>query len=408
MAMRAAIALGLATVLTQATAHAQQQPPPADAPPGTPPPADAPPASPPPPAQPPAQRQQLQAPAGAVAAGVPGYCQYIEGVADAEGALLIAPEIFGAAGMINVGQAEGGDGVALGAPRGRLMLGLEWDLIEIWRGFDVHSRADALCRRYRAQSALEIAVRAGPDVGSAPALAARAKVLAEALPAAEALVDALHGDVREARATVDELDVVRLRLDELRSEARNVVLAQQRMEALPYRNGGALTQVLADYRKADDEVEEIEGGLRSLDAWSFELRGGIDEVLGVEQDVPLFGLATLTFDIGGLWVPSANSRAREGRKRWVAEDVMGPDRRIAELVSQLRSVRDAERARLKEVALLAEDLGVQLREVRSLGTSHVRRYESFLFFELVRLQGEKAYLEAHLEEIDRIMGNVEP
>jgi hypothetical protein len=124
--------------------------------------------------------------------------------------------------------------------------------------------------------------------------------------------------------------------------------------------------------------------------------------------VPLFGLVTLRFDLGGLWTPGANDRAREGRRRWVAEDVMGPDRRVAELVHQLEAVRDAQNARLREVTLLVDDLGEQLREVKLLGTSRVRRYESFLFFELVRLQGEQAYLEAHLEEIDWILGTVRP
>lgn len=384
MGTRAAIALALATVLARSSAEAQEP---------TPPPADRP--------------QAGGAPeAGAVASGVPGYCQYVESVADAEAALLQAPDIFGSVGAINAGEGEGG--TAFGKPRPRVMAGVEYDFVELWRGFDVQSRAEALCRRYRAQSALEVAVRAGADVGAAPALAARAKVLAEALPSAEALVDALRGDVREARATVDELDVVRLRLDELRSQARDVALAQQRIEGMPFRDGGAISDVVLAYRKADDEVERYDGGLRSLDAWSLEVRGGYDEIIGVDQKVPLFGLVTLTFDLGGLWTPGANSRAREGRQRWVAEDVMGPDRRVAELVQQLQSVRAAQNARLQEVSLLVDDLGAQLREVKSLGTNRVRRYESFLFFELVRLQGEQAYLQAHLEEIERILGTVHP
>ena len=122
------------------------------------------------------------------------------------------------------------------------------------------------------------------------------------------------------------------------------------------------------------------------------------------QGTPFFGLLTLRFDLGALWVGSANSRAREGRGRWTEEDVMSADRRVAELLGQLRTVRDAEAARLQEVSVLVDDLGAQLREVQGLGTSRVRRYESFLFFELARLRGEQAYLQTHLEEIDRILG----
>jgi len=405
MGKRAAFALAVATVLAQTSAAAQ--PPPADAPPeGPPPPADRPRTGPPPPADRLEQPGDGAPPSMAVPAGVPGYCQYVQGVASSEGALLQAPSLFGSVGAINAGEGE--DVVAFGKPRPRVMLGVEYDFVELWRGFDVRSRAEALCRRYRAQSALESAVRAGTEVGAAPALAARAKVLAEALPSAEALVDALRGDVREARATIDELDVVRLRLDELRNQARDVALAQRRIEGMPYRDGGALTDVVTAYREADDEVEKLEGGLRNLDAWSLEVRGGYDEIIGVDQEVPLFGFVTLSFDLGGFWTPGANRRAREGRRQWVAEDVMGPDRRVAELVNQLHGVRDAQNARLREVSLLVDDLGAQLREVKSLGTSRVRRYESFLFFELVRLQAEQAYLRSHLEEIDRILGTVQP
>ena len=356
-----------------------------------------------------AQEAQPDAPAeedaAAAARADPGFCRYVRGVAGAQSALLLAPEIFGTVGVVNVGEAEGT--TPLGRPKGRVMLGLEYDLVELWKGLEVQNRAEAECRRYVAQMALDAAVRAGGDVGAAPALAARAEVLAAALPHAERLVESLRYEVQEARATIDELDVVRLRLDDLRREAREAALARQRVEVLPYGQGDSLVGVLDAYRAADAEVESIEGGLRNLDAWKLRLRGGYDEILDVEQERPFFGLVTLTFDLGGLWVPGANGRAAEGRRRWLEEDVMGADRRVSELIGQLHALRDAERARLDEVKLLAGDLAAQLDEVRKIESSRVRGYESFLFFELTRLRGEQAYLEAHLAEIDRIIGAVE-
>ena len=346
------------------------------------------------------------APAQEKAPPDPGYCQYVEGVAGAESALLVAPDLFTSIGVINVGQGEGD--VPLGEPKGRFMLGIEYDFIDLWKGLELRERAETECRRYRAQSALEAAGRAGADVGAAPAFAARAEVLAASLPVAEKLLASLRDDMREARATLDEVDVVRLRLDELRQEARGAALAQERVQALPHGEVGTLVEVIAAFREADAKVEEIEGGMRALDAWSLELRGGYDEIIGVDQDLPVFGLLTLTFDLGGFWVGGNNSRAAAGRKRWVEEDVMSADRRVSELIGQLRSVRMAEQARLEEVTLLANDLARQLDEVRVLGTARVRRYETFLFFEITRLRGEKAYLETHLAEIDRILGAVEP
>jgi hypothetical protein len=387
--MKTAIVAALAAALVPAGALAQQPPPPIDLPPSR--------------AQPPPFERQ-PAPPTAQATKDPGYCQYVNGVADANTALLVAPELFISLGVINAGEAEGG--TPLGSPKGRLTLGVEYDFVELWKGLDLQDRAAAECRRYKARSALESAVRAGGEVGAAPALAARARVLAESLPHAERLLEGLREEVREAAATRDEVDVVRLRLDELRQETRGVVVAQARVESLPYGQGGTLVGVIDAYRAADTELEEIEGGLRKLDAWSLEVRGGYDEIFDVDQTTPLFGLVTLSFDLGGLWVPGANKSAAEGRRRWIEEDVMGADRRVSELIGQLHTVRQAEQARLEEVSLLVNDLTAQLDEVRELGTRRVRRYETFLFFELTRLRGEQAYLQAHLGEIDGIIGTV--
>lgn len=339
-------------------------------------------------------------------AGDAGYCKWVKGVAGAESALLLAPEIFGSAGMVNVGEAEGD--VPLGEPRGRLMLGLEYDFVELWKGFEVQARAEAQCRRYEARTVLEGAVRAGTEVGAAPAFAARARALSAALPRAEALVAELHEDVQLARATIDELDVIRLRLDELRKEARDAAVAMERVQALPHGSGGPLVESIQAFREADARLEAKEGTLRNLNAWSLSVRGGYDEILDIEQDEPWFAQVTLRFNLGGFWVPSANGRAAEGRREWIEQDVMGADRRVSELVDHLHAVRRAEQARLEEVSLLVGDLSGQLEEIRAIDTRRTRRYEGFLFFELARLEGEQAWLEAHLQEIDRILGSVDP
>lgn len=399
MTSRAARAVALAAALAPGIASGQAPPPVGGGEERPPPPVERP--GPPPPVE---RRTEPEVRTSADA--TPGYCDYVHGVADAETALYVAPEIFGTAGAINVG--EGTDGTPLGSPRGRLILGIRYDFIDLWRGLVVQGRAAADCSRYEAKAALEAAVRAGADVGAAPALAAKARVLAEALPQAEAFLARLQREVREARATIDEVDVVRLRVDQLRSEARQTVLQQQRVQQLPHGESGTLAGVLRAYREADDRFEAKEGRLRALDAWKLQVRAGYDEIFDLPQDLPFFATVELSFDIGALWVGGANSRARAGRRRWVEEDVMGADRRVSELIEQLRAVRAAERARLQEVNLLTGNLSRQLREVQALGTSRVRGYESFLFFELTRLRGEQAYLETHLAELDRLLGDVEP
>lgn len=338
----------------------------------------------------------------AVQGELPGYCRYVNGVADAETALKVAPQLYSEFGVINSGTATGST-TPLGEPEWRLVVGVRWDVIDLLEGLKLQDRADAQCRRWRAENAMEVAIRAG-DVGAAPALAAKARVLAEALPEAERLVKGLDEDVQLARATRDQLDAVRVRLDGLRSEVRQVFLEQQKMEGMPHGQGDSMASVIAAYRAADDRIEETEGSIRSLHMWDVEVRGGYDEIFQVEQGTPLFALLTVSFNFGGFWVSGANEDARAGRRAWVAEAAGGVDRRISDLVEHLGAVRASEKARLQEVSVLQSDLEGQLQQVSTLGTSRVRNYETFLFFEVTRLRAERAYLESHLAELDRIIG----
>ena len=73
-----------------------------------------------------------------------------------------------------------------------------------------------------------------------------------------------------------------------------------------------------------------------------------------------------------------------------------------------REVLVAASERLKRALERGTGTSLDADEVQVLGTSRVRRYETFLFFEIVRLQGEKAYLETHLAEIDKLLGSVGP
>lgn len=331
-----------------------------------------------------------------------GYCKFVRGVAAADSALLYAPELFTSFGAINVGEAE--DGTAFGTPKLRLTIGARYDLIELYQGMKVGDRAEAECRRYRAERALEAAVRAGDRVGAGPALAARAAVLADALPMAEKLLASLDGDVRNARATVDELSATQLRVDALRAQAAETEVERGRLESMPHAEARPLVDVIGSFRSSDDRLEELEGTLRRTEAWSFELAGGYDEVFDVDQDVPLFAIATLTFDLGGLWQGAGNERAREGRREWISSDVMGVDRRVSDLLLELRAIREGERKRLAEVTTLLGDLETQLGSIEGLHTERVRRYHSYLWFEVTKLRAERAYLDAHVRELGLILG----
>lgn len=339
---------------------------------------------------------------------VPGYCQYVRGVADAESAVLLAPELFATTGAVNAGEATGGS-APLGAPKLRLTAGVGYDLVGLYRGLAFRRRAEADCRRHRALAALQAAVQTGASgIGAEPALQARASVLESAIPQGEQLLGRLREDVREGRATVEELNALQLRLDGLRALASDTAREREKLAGRVPLAGEPLSALLQELRAAEDSLEEISAGLRGATAWDVRLRGGYDEVFGVQQDVPLFGTLTVSYNLGGLWQSGANARAREGRRLASREEVEGIDRRVDLLLRELRSARAAEQARLREVTVLVTDLEGQLRGIESLQTSQVRRYRDYLMLELARLRAEQAYLTAHVAGLDTFLGAERP
>jgi hypothetical protein len=161
---------------------------------------------------------------------------------------------------------------------------------------------------------------------------------------------------------------------------------------------------LQQFRSADDEVEQIAGRLRGANAWDVSLRGAYDKIFETQQNTPFTAMVMVSYNLGGLFQPSANARAREGRSRRAAEDLAGVERRAAEVIRQLRAMRSAEQARLRDVSVLTGDLEQQLDAVRKLQTAKVRRFSELLWFELSRLRAERAFLEVHVNDVARVLG----
>ncbi len=338
----------------------------------------------------------------------PGYCAFVRGVGDAESAVLLAPDVFASVGVVNAGEAGDGGGVPLGGPTPRITAGLNYDVVGLYRGLAIRRRAEAECARYRAISALQAAVKRGPDVGAEAALAARAQVLEGALPEAEQLLASLREDVKQGRATVEELNALQLRLDGLRALAHETARERERLAALPRPAERPLSTWLQELRAADDRVEQESGSLRRASAWNVRLRGGYDELVNVRQDVPLFGMLTVSYNLGSLWQPAANARAREGRRLALEEDVEGVSQEVAQLLRELRATHGADEARLREVSVLVTDLEGQLKDLQAMETAKVRRYRDYLVLELARLRAEQAWLKAHVTELGRFLGEERP
>ncbi|ADO71795.1 hypothetical protein [Stigmatella aurantiaca] len=337
---------------------------------------------------------------------VPAWCDYTRSVAAAEAAVLLAPEVFGSVGVVNAGDAEGD--APLGSQTLRLTAGLGYNVVNAYRGVTLRRRAEAECRRYKALTALQSAFQAGPGMGTGPALAARLSVLEAAIPEGTRLLEALRTDLQEGRATVEEFNGLQLRLEQLRALAYETARAQERLALLPRPSSQPLPALLQELHAADDELERLAGTLRRTAAWDIRLRGGYDELIDVRQDLPLFGVLTVSYNLGGWAQSKANARARGTRQQASTEDVDGFPQRVERMLQELRTTRGLEETRLREVSVLVGDLEGQLREVQALETVKVRRFRDYLVLEVARLRAEQAWLQAHLESLQALLGNPSP
>jgi hypothetical protein len=337
----------------------------------------------------------------------PGYCRWVRGASDSEASLLLAPELFGRAGFVNVGESVV-PGVPLGDNSLRVTAGLRYSVSGFFQGLTLRQRADAECERYKAQAALQEALHVGRTAGARKALAERAAFLGRTLPQAEARVQRVKLQVEHGEATVEELNALQLKLDALRSLARQTEADRAKLADRTLPEVRVLPALVKRFSEAEGRVERLTAAMRQTSSWDVTLQGGYDRLFGVEQGLPFFAFLSVSYNVGGFFQFGADHQARQGRVRFVAEDVQGVDRRTGEMLADLRGAYTANRARLGELDVLVEDLRQQLSAVEQMQTEQVRRYRDALWFELARLEAEEVYLKAHVSALDGLLGEEQP
>ncbi|HTJ47536.1 MAG TPA: hypothetical protein VL463_35800 [Kofleriaceae bacterium] len=316
------------------------------------------------------------------------YCDHVQGVADAESAILMGPEVFGSLGYLEA--ADTATTVAT-SNDARLIAGVRIKLGGIYQGFVTRDHAKAQCRRHAAIDAV---------VGASQhkALEARAKILEDALPDAQKFLAQATADLEARRANAQDVTATRIRVEELRQLAEDT---RRQLEALPPATG-SLKGALADYYEADADMERDEGKLRSAQAWDLSVRLGVNEFLDRDTPQPVFAAVSASFNVGWFFEGGANGRAQSARAQLVHE--AHADDAIGATVVQLKNVLAVEEKREEETRALAGDLERQLKELRDLGGDQTRRYRETVWFEWVKANADHEYLATHVESLKEVLG----
>lgn len=320
-----------------------------------------------------------------------GYCEFVEGVADAQSAVLMSPDIFTEIGRIEQSSQSVQPGDSPGSVR--FIGGVRLRLSGIYEGFATKGRAKADCKRHTALEQIR-----GETLFRA--FEAKANVIDSSLPEAEKILKAVNSDLDARRTTAQEATATRLRVEELRRIAEET---HQAMSILPRPTGGTLS--LASFQQADDDVEQHDAKIRRAKGIDVSVRVGVDDFLNgsVNSDTssPYFAVLSVGLNLGVIFQSGANSRAAEGRRRFVrsGRDPLSVDA----TADRLKSLVDVATRRIAETSALEADLQKQIQVLDRVGGDDSKRYKQIVWFDFIKIKAERAYYEAHAAALQQVM-----
>ena len=320
-----------------------------------------------------------------------GYCDFVEGVANATADSQLYPELISQFGYINQPPYSINPDVS-GL---RAIGGLRWRLNALYEGLASRDHGQADCTRHQALEQVR-------GETNARALAAKAKVLDDALGEAQQILQSVTADLEARRTTTQEATATRLEVEELRALSADT---HRQLSALPQDTGHPLNTALAAYQAADAQMEIDEGKQRRAQAFELDLRGGVDQFLTgttTQTGTNYFAVIELDINFGQLLMGSDNARAADGRKRLLASghDPLGVDA----TVDRLKSLVDVETGRAEQTAALVAELDRQMQALGNLSGEDSKKYRQTVWFDWVKAKAEHAYVTAHLAALREVLG----
>jgi hypothetical protein len=321
-----------------------------------------------------------------------GYCDFVEGVANATADTKLFPELISQFGYINQPPyALNPDVSGL-----RAIGGLRWRLNGLYEGLATRDHGHADCQRHQSLEQVR-------GETNARALAAKAKVLDDALGEAKKILQSVTADLEARRTTTQEATAIRLEVEELRALSADT---HRQLSALPRETGRPLNTALAAYQAADAQMESDEASQRRAQGFELSLRGGVDQFLSgttAQTGTNYFAVIELDINLGQIFMGSENARAADGRKRLLASghDPLGVDA----TVDRLKSLVDVETGRAEQTAALVAELDRQMQALGNLGGDDSKKYRQTVWFDWVKAKAEHAYVTAHLAALREVLGS---
>jgi hypothetical protein len=334
----------------------------------------------------------------------------VTAVAASEGALLRAPWLFSSLGTLRGAGALDAEAIVAADRERELTLrfqaGLGFSPTRFHRAGLLDAQAQAECERRGAEEDIRAL---GTSAGgmTRTALGAKIAVLREALPKAEGLAQRSLDELDASRTTLQEHHALELRVDEIR---QRLATAELDLAALPEAEEltGDARDPFERLRRWSAEEQAVASQLRRAEALSLTLRGGYDELVGVPQQLPIFGSISLELNPGWLFQRGHDAAAEEAHAEALEVGVQGRRESLAALVRRLQAELSVVRRRLREVRTSLADLEHRRERLEAAGSSAAREYAEYIWFDVVRLRADEAQLAEQLATLGRLIGSGEP
>jgi hypothetical protein len=292
-------------------------------------------------------------------------------------------------------------------PTGETMqvrIGLTVTPFEIYRGIRVLDSAEVDCRLENAAAQLEAwlqAVEQSPDLS---ARRAQRAYLATHQPEWATLIE-------QAQARRDANVITMLEFNDVQSLVTQLERKFEQSKTdptVPTSAGepvhGQLGALLKDYTDQALERERRFAGDRAAEAWSLRITGGVIPL--PTNAVDWFGIAELTYNLGGLFQGSASSELVAARREVLQDEPRGLVQRARNLSTRFSAQRAQAQRELRALEERLSFLERALSALASADTPAIAHVRDALTLERYASESERAYLLASTEALSTFIEEV--
>jgi hypothetical protein len=331
------------------------------------------------------------------------YCRKVRARAEADAALLRAPRIiaegirFPANNRLDLGPTIGSGFQARAA--------LTFSPADFYRGSVVERVGDADCRAHDAAERLRLGLEDVAALGRLPALRAQAAYLEAHRAEWRALLAKAADQLAARLVTAVEYHELRRLTQALERKSATVAGEIDRLQASA---GAAATpqDLEALARASVDESDASERAythLRAIDPWGFKVSGGFIPPQGSEPP-DWFGLAELSYNLGGPWHAQADARAVAARAEEARHARYELPARVDDVKRTLAAEVSATRRELETVEAQLASTEVLRATLEGSDAPNLAHARATLIVERLDAESDRVFLRALLGILDASVG----